>query len=119
MSAHTTSYLLRVSTRRLGKLIEQLGIKHISKSQVSQMAKTLDEQVEAFRTRALACTPSSGRPPSHRRCARAAASSNVHVLVVTGVNADGRRARICLPSGRDYRWARRGFCRQDVKAAVV
>src|SRR5688500_14116526 len=53
ISVVATSYLLGVSTRRVDKLVEQLGIKHISKSQVSQMAKTLDEQVEAFRTRAL------------------------------------------------------------------
>lgn len=48
-----TSYLLGVSTQRVDKLVEQLGITGISKSQVSQMAKVLDEQVEAFRTRAL------------------------------------------------------------------
>ncbi|MEV5324999.1 transposase, partial [Nonomuraea sp. NPDC052634] len=45
ISVVATSYLLGVSTRRVDKLIEQLGITHISKSQVSQMAKTLDEQV--------------------------------------------------------------------------
>jgi transposase-like protein len=44
ISVVATSYLLGVSTRRVDKLVEQLGIKHISKSQVSQMAKTLDEQ---------------------------------------------------------------------------
>src|ERR687890_445458 len=52
ISVVATSYLLGVSTRRVDKLVEQLGIKHISKSQVSQMAGVLDEQVEAFRTRA-------------------------------------------------------------------
>ncbi|WP_435809750.1 transposase, partial [Streptosporangium canum] len=57
ISVVATSYLLGVSTRRVDKLIEQLGIKHISKSQVSEMAKTLDEQVEAFRTRALDAGP--------------------------------------------------------------
>ncbi|MFB9472222.1 transposase, partial [Nonomuraea salmonea] len=57
ISVVATSYLLGVSTRRVDKLVEQLGIKHISKSQVSQMAKALDEQVEAFRTRALDAGP--------------------------------------------------------------
>ncbi|GAA3470256.1 hypothetical protein GCM10018965_048090 [Nonomuraea roseola] len=37
-----TSYLLAVSTRRADKPVEQLGIEHISKSQVSEMAKVLD-----------------------------------------------------------------------------
>ncbi len=57
-----TCYLLGVSTRRMEKLVEQLGITRLSKSQVSVMAKDLDEQVEAFRTRRLDAgpTPSSG-----------------------------------------------------------
>ena len=48
-----TSYLLGVSTRRMEKLVETLGITRLSKSQVSEMAKDLDSQVEAFRTRPL------------------------------------------------------------------
>src|SRR5437868_1099711 len=48
-----TCYLLGVSTRRMEKLVEQLGITRLSKSQVSVMAKDLDEQVEAFRSRPL------------------------------------------------------------------
>jgi putative transposase len=35
-----TSYLLGVSTRRMEKLVETLGITRLSKSQVSEMAKT-------------------------------------------------------------------------------
>ena len=48
-----TSYLLGVSTRRMEKLVETLGITRLSKSQVSEMAGDLDAQVEAFRTRPL------------------------------------------------------------------
>jgi hypothetical protein len=44
-----TSYLLGVSTRRMEKLVETLGITRLSKSQVSQMAEDLDVQVEALR----------------------------------------------------------------------
>ena len=50
-------YLLGVSTRRMEKLVEQLGITGLSKSQVSIMAKNLDAQVEAFRTRPLDAGP--------------------------------------------------------------
>jgi transposase-like protein len=39
------------------KLVEQLGITRLSKSQVSVMAKDLDAQVEAFRTRPLDAGP--------------------------------------------------------------
>lgn len=47
------SYLLGVSTRRMEKLVESLGITLFSKSQVSVMAADFDAQVEAFRTRPL------------------------------------------------------------------
>src|SRR5688500_4274332 len=40
-----TCYLLGVSTRRMEKLVESLGITRLSKSQVSEMAKDLDGQV--------------------------------------------------------------------------
>ena len=48
-----TCYLLGVSTRRMEKLVETLGITRLSKSQVSVMAAELDEQVHHFRTRPL------------------------------------------------------------------
>src|SRR4051812_10947899 len=43
-----TCYLLGVSTRRMEKLVESLGITRLSKSQVSEMAKDLDAQVADF-----------------------------------------------------------------------
>jgi hypothetical protein len=49
-SVAATSCLPGVSTRRMEKLVETLGITRLSKSQVSAMAKELDDQVEAFRT---------------------------------------------------------------------
>jgi putative transposase len=52
-----TSYLLGVSTRRMDRLVKTLGITGLSKSQVSQMAKDLDTQVAAFRTRPLDAGP--------------------------------------------------------------
>jgi putative transposase len=52
-SVVATCYLLGVSTRRMERLVESLSITALSKSQVSEMAKELDEAVEAFRTRPL------------------------------------------------------------------
>ncbi|MEU0568830.1 IS256 family transposase, partial [Nonomuraea sp. NPDC005983] len=85
--------LLGVSTRRVDKLVEQLGIKHISKSQVSQMAKTLDEQVEAFRTRALDAGPYTfvWLDALTQKVREGGRTINVHCLVATGVNANGQR----------------------------
>ena len=47
-SVVATCYLLGVSTRRMEKLVESLGVSKLSKSQVSLMAADLDSQVEAF-----------------------------------------------------------------------
>lgn len=56
-SVVATCYLLGVSTRRMEKLVDSLGITRLSKSQVSAMARDLDEQVSAFRTRPLDTGP--------------------------------------------------------------
>jgi hypothetical protein len=56
-SVVATCYLLGVSTRRMEKLVDMLGITSLSKSQVSVMVKKLDEQVDAFRNRPLDVGP--------------------------------------------------------------
>ncbi|MEU8804051.1 IS256 family transposase [Spirillospora sp. NPDC048819] len=93
VSVVATSYLLGVSTRRVDKLVEQMGIKGISKSQVSEMSKVLDAQVAAFRNR-----PLEGGPYAFvwvdaltQKVREGGRIVNVHVLVATGVNADGHR----------------------------
>src|SRR5688500_7150299 len=53
VSVVATCYLLGVSTRRMDKLVQSLGITSLSRSQVSRMATDLDAQVTAFRTRPL------------------------------------------------------------------
>jgi putative transposase len=58
-------YLLGVSTRRMDRLVHTVGITSLSKSPVSEMAKSLDEQVAAFRTRPLDAGPT--RSPPRRR----------------------------------------------------
>jgi putative transposase len=50
-------YVRGVSTRRVDGLVKTLGIESISKSQVSEMAKSLDEEVAAFRSRPLDAGP--------------------------------------------------------------
>jgi len=92
-SVVATCYLLGVSTRRMEKLVESLGITRLSKSQVSIMAKDLDEQVEQFRTRPLDAGPytfvaADALVLKVREDGRVA---NVHALLATGVNKDGHR----------------------------
>ena len=50
------AFVQGVSTRKMEKLAQSLGIENISRSQVSEMTMGLTEQVEAFRTRCLAET---------------------------------------------------------------
>lgn len=52
-SVVATCYLLGVWPRRMDRLVQALGITGLSRSTVSEMAKDLDAQVEAFRTRPL------------------------------------------------------------------
>ena len=61
ISVVATSYLLGVSTRRVDKLAETLGITSLSKSQVSELAKSLDGAVEEFRSRPLDGGPPDGQ----------------------------------------------------------
>lgn len=47
------TYIQGVSTRKIEKLAHKLGIENLSRSQVSEMTKGLNEQAEAFRNREL------------------------------------------------------------------
>src|SRR4051795_4706261 len=53
VSVIADAYLAGVSTRRVEKLVQQLGVERMSRSQVSRLAKSLDQIVEDFRTRPL------------------------------------------------------------------
>ncbi|MGO4493007.1 IS256 family transposase, partial [Arthrobacter sp. 2YAF22_2] len=88
-----TCYLLGVSTRRMEKLVESLGITRLSKSQVSVMAADLDAQVEAFRTRPLDAGPYTfvAADALVLKVREGGRVVNVHAMVATGVNADGHR----------------------------
>jgi putative transposase len=88
-----TCYLLGVSTRRMDKLVETLGITSLSKSPVSVMAKELDTAVEAFRTRPLDAGPYTFMAADALvlKVREAGRVVNVHALIATGVNAEGYR----------------------------
>ncbi len=75
------------------KLVQTLGITGLSKSQVSEMAKDLDAQVEAFRTRPLDAGPYTfvAADALVLKVREAGRTVNVHALLATGVNADGYR----------------------------
>jgi len=94
ISVVATCYLLGVSTRRMDRLVQSLGIDGLSKSQVSRMAADLDEQVRLFRTRPLddagpfTFVAMDALALKVREQGRVV---NVACMVATGVNGDGHR----------------------------
>ena len=93
-SVVATCYLLGVSTRRMDKLVQSLGITTLSKSQVSEMSKELDEHVEEFRTRRLEDAGPFTFVAADALVLKVREGGRVvpvHALVATGVNADGHR----------------------------
>jgi putative transposase len=93
VSVVATSYLLGVSTRRVEKLVEQLGVASLSKAQVSEMAAYLDAQVEAFRSRPLDTGPYTfvWMDALAIKVREGGRTVNVHALIAVGVNGDGQR----------------------------
>ncbi|HEY8648178.1 MAG TPA: IS256 family transposase [Candidatus Limnocylindria bacterium] len=87
------AYVLGVSTRRVDELVQALGITGMSKSQVSELAKSLDAEVASFRGR-----PLDGGPYRHVQADALAIKVReggrivqAAALVATGVNRDGHR----------------------------
>src|SRR3954452_1058933 len=76
----------RVSTRRMEKLVETLGISRLSTSQVSTIAAELDAQVADFRTcpRMPACTRSWSRTRWCLKVREGGRVVNGHALLATG-----------------------------------
>ncbi len=98
VSVIADAYLAGVSTRRVEKLVQQLGVERMSKSQVSRLAQSLDQIVEDFRTR-----PLDGAPYAYVtldalvvKCREGGRTVNVCVVHAVGVNRDGFRESLGL-----------------------
>src|SRR5262249_475757 len=98
VSVIADAYLAGVSTRRVEKLVQQLGVERMSESQVSRLAKSLDQIVEDFRTR-----PLDGAPYAYVtldalvvKCREGGRTVNVCVVHAVGVNKDGFRESLGL-----------------------
>ena len=92
------AYLAGVSTRRVEKLVQQLGVERMSKSQVSRLAKSLDAIVEDFRTR-----PLEGAPYPYLvldalvvKCREGGRTVNACVVHAVAVNREGYRESLGL-----------------------
>ena len=89
----TQCYVSGVSTRRVDGLVHSLGLTGISKSQVSELAKSLDVQVREFRERRLSHGPYRylWLDALSQRCREGGRVVNVSMVVATGVNGAGKR----------------------------
>jgi transposase-like protein len=87
------SYLRGVSTRKVDDVIRRLGIEGISKSQVSELAKSLDEMVEAFRSRPLDAEayPYVWLDALQVKCREDGRVVNVACVIAIGIRHDGHR----------------------------
>lgn len=92
MNVIQEAYINGVSTRKIDKLTKTLGIESISRGQVSVITKELNEQVEAFRKRKLESTyPVLWVDALYERIRDNRMVKNMAVLVVTGINIEGKR----------------------------
>ena len=99
-----------VSTRKMEKLAKSLGIEGISRSQVSEMTKGLNDQAEEFRNRPL----TSGAYPVlwvdalYEKVRYGGRVVSMAILLVCGVNEEGKREVLAIEpmleeSGESYR----------------
>jgi len=98
VSVIADAYLAGVSTRRVEKLVQQLGVERMSKSQVSRLAQSLDQVVEEFRTRPLDGTAYAyvTLDALQVKCCEGGRIVNVCVVHAVGVNKDGYRESLSL-----------------------
>ncbi len=94
------AYINGVSTRKVDRLVQQLGLAGMSKSTVSRLCQGLDEQVRAFRER-----PLEGRYPylwldaKVERVREPGGVRHKCLVIAYGVHESGRREVIGLDVG--------------------
>ena len=94
------AYVHGVSTRAVDNLAEALGLKGISKDQVSRICKELDGQVTAFRTRRLDSEyPYLMLDATFEKVRENGRVISMAVLIATGVKASGEREVVGVDVG--------------------
>jgi putative transposase len=94
------AYVNGVSTRKVDRLVEQLGIQGMSKDRVSRMCRELDEHVEQFRSRSLeGVYPYLWLDAKHVKVRDRSRVLSKALVVAYAVNQDGVREVIGLDLG--------------------
>ena len=89
----TEAYVRGISTRKVEGLVEALGVTSLSKSQVSELARELDQTVSEFRNRPLDADPYTyvWADALVVKCREGGRVVNVALLLAVGVNNEGHR----------------------------
>jgi len=91
------AFINGVSTRKIDRLAKQLGIENISASQVSEINKGLDEQVEIFRNRPLEAEyPVIWIDALYEKIRADGRVFNHAVMVVCGLKTSGEREILAI-----------------------
>ena len=87
-----------VSTRKMEKLAKGLGIEGISRSQVSEMTKGLNEQAEEFRNRSLTSSsyPVLWVDALYEKVRYGGRVVSMAILLVCGVSEEGKREVLAI-----------------------
>lgn len=96
------AYINGVSTRKIKKLAQSLGIESISRGQVSQITRELNEQVEDFRSRLLQKTyPVLWVDALYEKIRYDHRVINMAVQVVIGIDEEGKRDILAVQPMQD------------------
>jgi putative transposase len=94
------AYIKGVSTRKVDDVVRALGMEGISRSEVSRICKTLDSEVEAFRSR-----PIEGRHPyvwvdaTYHKVRQDGRVASMATVVAVGVTDQGERQVLGVDAG--------------------
>ncbi len=92
------AFVQGVSTRKMEKLAKSLGIEGISRSQVSEMTKGLNDQAEEFRNRPLTSSayPVLWVDALYEKVRYGGRVVSMAILLVCGVNEEGKREVLAI-----------------------
>jgi transposase-like protein len=109
MLALVEMYVQGVSTRRVRKITEELCGLEVSKSQVSSLAKGLDEEVRVWRTRPLTKRYSYLMVDAlYEKVRQGGMGTSRGVLTVIGIDAEGYREILgvwCMDTENETNWS--------------
>ena len=112
-------YVQGVSTRKVAEITKELCGLDVSSSQVSRAAELLDEELEAWRNRALGKTPYVILDARYEKVRHGGSVRDCAVLIAIGVLDDGRRSVLGVSvslSEAEVHW--RGFLKSLIDRGI-